>query len=88
MTVSENPNKFVASISLEVYVNREFNLGFYRPKKDQCITYKNRDVSTQENLEELFDKHTQDKVKVRALKNICKSKAEEDPNCETAIYSK
>lgn len=71
--VSENPGMVVASISLYVQVIRELNLGFFRPEKDQCslcMTYKKGDASTKENVQELFDKHTQENIKVRSLKDI------------------
>lgn len=62
---------------------------FFRPEKDQCslcMTYKKGDASTKENVQELFDKHTQENIKVRSLKDICKSKANEDSNCKAAVF--
>lgn len=36
---------------------RDFNIGFYQPKKDQCLSYLNSQGIDRENLEEEYRNH-------------------------------
>ena len=57
------------------------NLSFHAPKKDQCslcTTYREGSQSTKLELAERFQKHTQEKIKVRELKEDSKSRVVND----------
>ncbi|KAG5872827.1 hypothetical protein JTB14_023907 [Gonioctena quinquepunctata] len=66
--------------SITTYRNifRSKNLSFHKPKKDQCslcITFKDGDDNTKLKLKDIYDKHNAEKIKVRELKNECKTRA-------------
>ncbi|KAG5876383.1 hypothetical protein JTB14_022653 [Gonioctena quinquepunctata] len=67
-------------LSKTTYQNifRSKNLSFHKPKKDQCslcITFKDGDDNTKLKLKDIYDKHNAGKIKVRELKNECKTRA-------------
>lgn len=59
-----------------------FNLGFHRPKKDQCdycIGYKNKDATDQEVYREEYDLHLLRKGEARDHKRNDKDRAKTVP---------
>ncbi|KAG5886847.1 hypothetical protein JTB14_035864 [Gonioctena quinquepunctata] len=57
---------------------RSKNVSFHKPKKDQCflcITFKDGDDNTKLKPKDIYDKHNAEKIKVRELKNECKTRA-------------
>lgn len=51
--------------------NKEFNISFYQPKKDQCSiceTYKNSNLEEKAKSQENYDRHTVNKIKSREEK--------------------
>ncbi|KAG5886831.1 hypothetical protein JTB14_005283 [Gonioctena quinquepunctata] len=66
------------SITTHRNIFRSKNLSFHKPKKDQCslcITFKDGDDNTKLKLKDIYYKHNAEKIKVRELKNECKTKA-------------
>ena len=62
--------------------NYEFNLGFFRPKKDQCercIAYRNTRNPTQEDIRN-HKEHLMNKERAREVKNSCKEKCQHQKN--------
>lgn len=89
MYVNENTGKKVASIALYAGIKKEMNLGFYRPKKDQCslcMTYKTGDISVKDNLKERYDTHNLEKTEIRKIKECSKKRAREDSKFEAAVF--
>jgi hypothetical protein len=61
------------------FFNTEFNIGFFKPKKDQCdicVEYKNSSDEKKKELQEKFNLHVLNKAKAREFKDA------------DAIYSK
>ncbi|KAJ8688004.1 hypothetical protein QAD02_023799 [Eretmocerus hayati] len=68
--------KYGTSASKWVYsdvFNTEFNISFYKPKKDLCNLceqYKNSSPDEKRNLQKKYDDHISNKLKVRELKEV------------------
>lgn len=71
-------------VKIHVYrevFNKEFNLGFHKPKKDSCLTcekYRNMEVEKKELYQEEFNRHQENKNLARQAKQADKEKAMED----------
>lgn len=68
----------------ETIFNTRFNISFFKPKKDQCdkcSIYKNADEERKLQLKEEYDKHLEEKVEVRKVKNL--EKCLTDSNVKT-----
>lgn len=77
------------SITTYRRVFKSLNLSFHSPKKDQCslcMMYKQGDTETKLKLEEMFSKHTQEKDKVRALKQDSKLRATANEEWLSAVF--
>ena len=72
----------------EVFHN-EFNLGFHRPKKDQCdfcVKYKNLDESGRDKIRDKMEEHEKNKTLARELKHHLKEQAKTDRNMNVACF--
>lgn len=62
---------FTKRCTYESIFNREFNISFYQPKKDQysiCETYKNSNPKEKAKSQENYDRHIANKIKSREEK--------------------
>ena len=69
--------------------NHEFNLGFHRPKKDQCDLcekYRNCSSHQKEELQTEYDIHQRNKILSRAEKEVDKQKALTDATLITSAF--
>ena len=69
--------------------NENFNLSFFKPKKDQCDTcfaYGNSSDSTRRERENEFYAHIERKEKARQMKNDMKCKAVQDTTITAACF--
>ncbi|XP_072395672.1 uncharacterized protein [Diabrotica undecimpunctata] len=69
--------------------NTEFNMSFFRPKKDLCDTchdYEHSSAEEKLKLEETFQLHVRNKNMARDLKNIDKEKAKENTTFCAAAF--
>ncbi|VEN35333.1 unnamed protein product [Callosobruchus maculatus] len=60
----ENNSPYVKKSMYEHIFNTEFNIGFHKPKKDQCSTcecYRNSSEEDRRQLQEMYEKHLRDK---------------------------
>jgi len=69
--------------------HNEFNLGFYKPKKDQCdfcMKYKHLDDDGRASIADKMEKHQQNKTLVRELKSKLKEQAKTDQEINVACF--
>lgn len=82
-------NKIAASYDKYSRIfNKEFNIGFFLPKKDQCDVceaYKNSQEEEKENLEINYQSHLEEKELSRSEKQNDKEKARNN-ECVLAVY--
>ena len=67
----------------------EYNIGFFKPKKDQCdfcTRYRNSSATEQSEMKERFEEHQENKAKVREMKEEDKKKAKMNPNHCSACF--
>lgn len=68
--------------------NTEFNIAFFKPKKDQCdlcTQYTNSNITEKETLQQRYDEHLQNKQKVRELKDQDKNRAQQKENNQLRV---
>ena len=79
-------------VSLHVYrdvFNTEFNLGFHKPKKDQCLTcakFNNLTGAEKEDFRPIHEAHIERKVESQDAKNEDKKCAEEDQSYKAITF--
>lgn len=69
--------------------NKEFNLGFYQPKKDQCdfcARYKNATDSERENLAKDYENHIKNKELARENKSKDKERSKTEKDLAVACF--
>ena len=69
--------------------NYEFNLAFNKPLKDQCdfcTTYSNLSDEEKQKQKTAFEKHVQNKIKIREIKESSKQKAKTSKNVSSACF--
>ncbi|KAL4142222.1 hypothetical protein QTP88_004723 [Uroleucon formosanum] len=87
-----NSNNSVINATLRQYTdifNTEFNLSFFKPKKDQCDVYKVYKLACPEEKlkqKDLYDEHLLNKSLARELKNEDKRRALADPTFCVAVF--
>ena len=67
----------------------EYNIGFHKPRKDQCLqceTFKNAGESEKLELQAKYDEHIKRKQDAQAQKKEDKEKAARDPSFVTATF--
>ena len=67
----------------------EFNLGFYRPKKDQCIecvNYKNKSAEERAQVQDAYDMHIKSKDRAQMEKKRDRERMEKDKGFVTATF--
>ncbi|CAH0553939.1 unnamed protein product [Brassicogethes aeneus] len=65
------------------------NLSFHSPKKDQCslcATYRESSEEDKGKIQSVFNKHTEEKEKIRELKNLSKIRAMSDSTKLCAVF--
>ena len=79
-------------VSLYVYrdvFNTEFNLGFHKPKKDQCLTcskFKNLTGEEKEAFSAIHEAHIERKTESQNCKNDDKKRSERDPSYKAITF--
>lgn len=87
-----NSNNSVINATLRQYTdifNTEFNLSFFKPKKDQCDVCKVYKLACPEEKlkqKDLYDEHLLNKSSARKLKNEDKRRALADPTFCVAVF--
>ena len=80
---------YVKKSAYEHIFNTEFNIGFHKPKKDQCCTcesYRNSSAEEKKQLEESYKKHLKDKELSREEKQKDVQEAKSEANKIVAVY--
>ena len=89
MFTEENPNT-VVSFSLYLKVFRSLNLRFSQPKKDLCglceAYHQTPEAERSEDLKSRYKSHTEEKNKVRELKEQLKAEALINKSCITSSF--
>lgn len=70
-------------------LNAEFNIAFFKPKKDQCsicVAYTNASQEAKLKMQEKYDKHLSDKEAARTLKDADKELAINDKSVCAACF--
>lgn len=79
-----NENKIIERATQRQYrdiFNQEFNIGFFKPKKDQCEICSVYDLGNTEKkseMQERYENHLKNKIKARELKDSDKDAARDD----------
>ncbi|KAJ8912160.1 hypothetical protein NQ315_006124 [Exocentrus adspersus] len=85
----ESGKPFVKACIYEQIFNFEYNIGWHRPKKDQCSTcerYANSSTVEKAERQSEYEKHVADKTKSREEKQRDVSIALQDPTRVVAVY--
>ena len=86
----EATGKPVAKYWLYVHIfNTEFNLGFFKPKKDQCslcAEYENKTAEEREEMKSVIEQHLKNKALSHDMKEADKKVAQEDSTAVAAVY--
>ncbi|XP_050312806.1 uncharacterized protein LOC126747890 [Anthonomus grandis grandis] len=83
---SENAQKEYASrITYRRIFGTEFNLSFFKPKKDQCLICTNYQATKSADLKENYESHIQRRDEANATKNSDKERALNDDNFVSVI---
>lgn len=89
MYLQEHEDKDPASFNTYRRVFKSLNVSVHKPKKDQCTlcnTYHSADEITKSNMKQTYEKHQDEKKKVREIKDKSKQKAIENKNHISAVF--
>lgn len=87
-----NENKIIEKATQRQYrdiFNQEFNIGFFKPKKDQCEICSVYDIGNTEKkneMQERYENHLKNKIKARELKDSDKDAARDDKSLCVACF--
>lgn len=84
-----NEQPFAKKNIYEKVFNTEFNLSFFRPKKDQCAlceNYRNCDENQKKHMQDEYEIHIRNKEMSRIEKSKDVRIAEHDQTCIVAVY--
>ncbi|KAF2881781.1 hypothetical protein ILUMI_24396 [Ignelater luminosus] len=77
----ENKQQVATQRQYREILNSEFNIGFFKPKKDQCeicTAYKQGSETIKHKMKQKYDSHINNKEAVRSLKDLDKDFAMND----------
>lgn len=69
--------------------NTEFNLAFFKPKKEhctECFTYKRADTTTKNSLQAAYDSHMENKTRARKEKKADKEESKKNESVCFACF--